>query len=133
MKKLIVILSLSTVLISCGGSDNNANEQKQEGKEEAKEVSTETKAKSPDYEKGLALVAKSDCFTCHKVKEAAIGPAYEAVAAKYENNEEVVDKLAGKVISGGAGNWGTIPMTPHPQLAKEDAKTMVKYILALKK
>lgn len=133
MKKLLVILTVSFAMVSCGGGDNSANEQKQEGKEQAKEVATETKAKSPEYEKGLALVAKSDCFTCHKVKETAIGPSYEAVAAKYENTEEVVDKLAAKVISGGSGNWGSVPMTPHPQLSKEDAKAMVRYVLELKK
>lgn len=133
MKKLFVILSFSFVVISCGSNDSNSPKEK--GKDEAKEVAKEPAAKrSPDYQKGLELVAKSDCFTCHKVKENATGPAYEAVAAKYAPaTDEVVEKLANKVISGGAGNWGTIPMLPHPQLSKEDAKTMVKYVLALKK
>ncbi len=42
-------------------------------------------------------------------------------------------KLTGKVIKGGAGNWGQIPMTPHPQLSKKDVSEMVRYILSLKK
>ncbi|TAD89500.1 MAG: cytochrome c class I, partial [Bacteroidetes bacterium] len=29
---------------------------------------------NPDYKKGLALVAQSDCLTCHKVNEASTGP-----------------------------------------------------------
>lgn len=133
MKKLIVILSLgcSCAVISCGGNESNA--PKEERKEEAKEAEA-PKPKSADYQKGLELVAKSDCFTCHKIKETATGPAYEAVAAKYAPaTDEVVEKLANKVIAGGSGNWGTVPMVPHPQISKDDAKTMVKYILELKK
>lgn len=135
MKKLIVILSLGCVMVSCGSNDSNP--AKEERKDEAKEAAKEPAApaeKSADYQKGLELVAQSDCFTCHKVKETATGPAYEAVAAKYAPaTDAVVEQLADKVIKGGSGNWGTVPMLPHPQLSKEDAKTMVKYILELKK
>ncbi len=131
MKKLFVILSISCFAVACGGSDSNT--PKEDRKDEAKEVAKETKTKSPDYEKGLALVAKSDCFTCHKVKETATGPAYEAVAAKYAPaSDQVIDTLANKIISGGSGKWGSVPMLAHPQVSKEDATTMVKYVLSLK-
>lgn len=93
--------------------------------------STSDLSSNPDYQKGLELIAKSDCLTCHKVSEKLIGPAYKEVAAKYENTEENVTMLAGKIIKGGQGVWGQIPMTPHPQLAESDAKQMVKYILLL--
>ena len=129
MKKLFIILSFSGfgLFISCGSKNNNPETEAR--KDEAKETIPE----NPDYEKGLALVAKSDCFTCHKVSEAATGPAYQAVADRYAPTPEVIDTLAQKVITGGSGKWGTIPMTPHPQISKEDATTMVKYVLALKK
>jgi cytochrome c len=87
---------------------------------------------NPDYQKGLELIAKSDCLTCHKVGEKLIGPSYKEVAAKYESNEENIDLLAGKIIKGGQGVWGQIPMTAHPQISEADAKQMVKYILLLK-
>jgi cytochrome c len=44
-----------------------------------------------------------------------------------------IDMLVNKVINGGKGNWGDVPMAPHPQLKKEDVTEMVKYILSLKK
>jgi len=88
---------------------------------------------NPDYTKGLALVAGSDCLTCHKTSEKNIGPAYKDVAAKYENTEENVKMLATKVIKGGSGVWGAVPMTPHPQISQEDAEAMIKYVLLLKK
>ncbi|MHC2991645.1 cytochrome c class I [Pontibacter sp. HJ8] len=85
------------------------------------------------YQKGEQLIAKSDCLACHKVDQKLVGPAYEDVAKKYEMNDKNVDYLAGKIIKGGAGVWGEIPMTPHPDLKEADAKEMARYILALRK
>lgn len=135
MKKLFIILSFSGLglLTSCGGG-NDKNAETEARKDEAQQEAKEEEApENPDYEKGLALVGQSDCFTCHKVNEASTGPAYQAVADKYANTPEIIDQLSDKVIKGGSGNWGVVPMTPHPQLSKEDAVAMVKYILTLKK
>src|SRR5919112_4128857 len=133
MKKLFIILSFSGfgLLTSCGGANDKNPEteaRKDEAKDEAdaKDEANEDPAENPDYEKGLALVGKSDSLTCHKVNEASTGPAYSAVAAKYANTPEIVDQLSNKVIKGGSGNWGVVPMTPHPNLSKEDATAMVK-------
>ena len=123
MKKTLVIFFFIGVIIGCNSSDN---------KPAATETTTETETMDPEAEKGLALVAKSDCFTCHKVAEVSAGPAYQAVAQRYPVNDAVIDSLAGKIINGGSGNWGTVPMLPHPDISQEDAKAMVKYILSLK-
>lgn len=135
MKKLFIILSFSGLglLVSCGGG-NEKNAETEARKDDAKqEAKADEATDNPDYEKGLALVGKNDCLTCHKINEASTGPAYSAVAAKYPNNPQVIDSLSNKVIRGGAGNWGVVPMTPHPNLSKDDAVTMVKYVLSLKK
>ncbi len=134
MKKLFIILSFSGLglLGSCGGG-NEKNTETEARKDEAQQDAKEEEApENPDYEKGLALVGQSDCFTCHKVNEASTGPAYQAVANKYANTPEIIDQLAEKVIKGGSGNWGVVPMTPHPQISKEDAVAMVKYVMSLK-
>ncbi|MCF2489302.1 PA14 domain-containing protein [Dyadobacter sp. CY347] len=77
------------------------------------------------------LFAKSDCNTCHNQEVKTVGPAYKAIAERYENNDKNKNALVTKVIKGGAGNWGQIAMSPHPDLKKEDAETMVSYILEL--
>ncbi|WP_396210632.1 c-type cytochrome [Flavobacterium sp.] len=82
---------------------------------------------------GERLIAKSDCIGCHKLDKKMIGPSYVEIAKKYPNNDKNVDYLAGKIIKGGAGVWGTMPMSAHSSLKKEDAKSMAKYILGLKK
>ena len=127
MKKTIVLFSFIAFIASCG---NNNTESKSS---EKKTEETTTKTEDPEVEKGLTLVAKSDCLTCHQVEAASIGPAYTAVAAKYTANDAVIDSLSEKIIKGGSGNWGTVPMTPHPSITKDDAKAMVKYVLSLKK
>lgn len=83
-------------------------------------------------EKGRELISKSDCLTCHKENDRLIGPAYAEVAKKYENNAKNIEYLAGKIIEGGSGVWGEIPMTPHPDLSKDDAAEMAKYVLSIK-
>jgi cytochrome c len=82
---------------------------------------------------GEALIKGSDCLACHNVTKKIVGPAYVNVAAKYPNTDENVEYLATKIIEGGSGVWGAIPMSPHPAISKSDAKEMAKYILSLKK
>lgn len=90
-------------------------------------------AQAVNVEKGEKLIAQSDCLACHKIEEKLVGPAYVEVAKKYENNDKNIDYLAGKIIEGGAGVWGQVPMTPHPNISREDAREMSRYILSLKK
>jgi cytochrome c len=133
MKKVLFILTTAVIVMACGGGSTEAGKDAAATATTAATTSGNALSDNPDYQKGLALVAGSDCLTCHKTSEKNIGPAYKEVAAKYENTEENVKMLAGKIIKGGSGNWGAIPMTPHPQLKQEDVEQMVKYILLLKK
>lgn len=82
---------------------------------------------------GKQLIDKADCSGCHQNNSELIGPSYVAIAKKYKNNDKNINLLADKIIKGGTGVWGQIPMTPHPKISTNDAKTMVKYILTIKK
>lgn len=82
--------------------------------------------------KGAQLIAGSDCGSCHKQDEKLVGPAYVDIAKKYPATAANIAMLGNKIITGGKGNWGEIPMTPHPALALADTKEMAKYILSLK-
>ncbi len=131
MKKYFVAITLVAFATACGSNQEKKEEKPAEAATAA--APANDMASNPDYEKGLTLVAKSDCLTCHKVSEKLTGPSYKDVAAKYENTEENITMLANKIIKGGQGVWGAIPMTPHATLSEDDAKQMVKYILLLKK
>ena len=82
---------------------------------------------------GEKLINKSDCIGCHNKVNKIIGPSYTEIAKKYPATEKNINYLADKIIKGGTGVWGTMPMTAHATLKPADAKLMVKYILSLKK
>ena len=133
MKKYFSLLPLLVLFAACGGNDNSNNTSTAATDSAATaSAATNDVSSNPDYQKGLALVSKSNCFTCHKINEKLIGPAYVDVANKYAGSDTAVTYLAHKVIAGGSGVWGTTPMTPHPDISEADAEQMVKYVLLLK-
>ena len=130
MKKIFVFAAFCTAMVACNSSDNNKGAE-QKTADSTKSSAAGGPAATGD-EKGLEMIGALDCTTCHKINEKNIGPAYIDVSKKYEATEANIDTLAHKVITGGSGHWGTVPMTPHPNLSLDSAKIMVRYILALK-
>jgi len=82
-------------------------------------------------QEGRILVDSNDCKTCHHSTNKIIGPAHLDVAKKYETTEANIKLLAGKIINGGSGVWGDVPMTAHTDLTQEQAEKMARYILSL--
>ena len=80
---------------------------------------------------GLALMKRTTCFACHNATEQSAGPPYAVIAAKYALDSGAREKLQAKVISGGTGVWGTLPMPPHPQHTPAEAALMVDWVLSL--
>jgi cytochrome c len=81
---------------------------------------------------GETKARASNCFSCHAVDHKLVGPAYQEVAKRYAGQgDAIVATLVKKIKMGGAGNWGEVPMTPHPELSDADATAMVKWILSL--
>jgi cytochrome c len=82
-------------------------------------------------ERGRILVEANDCKTCHLAAGKLVGPSHADVAKKYETTDANIEMLANKIIKGGSGVWGDIPMTAHTDISQEDAKQMARYILSL--
>jgi cytochrome c len=82
--------------------------------------------------RGWAKIQENDCPSCHARERKSVGPSYAAIAEKYEATDAVVKMLAGRIISGSVGTWGEIPMTGHPELSKQDAEQMVKFVFTIK-
>jgi cytochrome c len=78
------------------------------------------------------LAQKKNCMACHAIDKKLVGPAYKEVAAKYAGQKDAVDKLAQKVVKGGSGAWGAVPMPANPQVTEAEAKQLVGWILTLK-
>lgn len=128
------LFALAGLTFACGGEKAEETTSESVAAAPAKEVSLEEKYQNdPIYIKGLEKLKASDCTSCHMVERKIVGPSYAEVAAKYENTEENVTMLATKVIQGGVGVWGEVPMPAHPGLGEEDVKDMIRYVLLLKK
>lgn len=157
MKNPILFLAVGAMLVACGSEpkSNSANEPTMQAasseelnSDSASATNLSAVAHQPQVDtnitkigtehaggivaKGAKLITSSDCTSCHKERDRLVGPAYSAVAEKYPSTDANITMLANKIIQGGKGNWGEIPMTPHPDLAVADAKEMAKYILSLK-
>ena len=78
------------------------------------------------------LATKKNCMACHAVDKKLVGPAYKDVAEKYAGQKDAVDKLAQKILKGGTGVWGAIPMPANPQVSDAEAKQLVQWVLSLK-
>lgn len=79
-----------------------------------------------------ALAKSKNCMACHTVDKKVVGPSYKDVAKKYAGQKDAADKLATKVIKGGSGVWGPVPMPANAQVNDADAKKLVAWILAIK-
>ena len=126
-----------------------------------REVGGDRLPAAPVRQWGETLIAASDCGACHTVDAVSVGPSFLQIAERYGaagaggarvdgsgarsadedgassggagggSDDDVVRMLAGKIIHGGAGSWGDVPMSAHPQLTEDEAEEMVAYILSL--
>ena len=84
-------------------------------------------------EDGARLVQERRCYGCHELKQNLIGPSYQAIAVRHAARRDImVEVLAEKIIAGGGGNWGVVPMVPNEQVSPAEARTIARWILNLK-
>ncbi|MGH9309926.1 MAG: PQQ-dependent sugar dehydrogenase, partial [Vicinamibacterales bacterium] len=76
-----------------------------------------------------ALIAGSDCATCHNREAKSRGPSFTQLAEKYKSDAETLTYLAGKVRGGSTGVWGQEVMPAHPLVSVHEAKTIAEYML----
>lgn len=79
-----------------------------------------------------ALATAKNCMACHAVEKKLVGPSYKDVANKYAGQGDAVNKLAAKIVKGGSGVWGPIPMPANNQVSEVEAQKLATWILGLK-
>lgn len=80
----------------------------------------------------IDLAKTKNCLSCHAVDRKLVGPSFNEVKNKYEKDSGAVDKLTQKLLKGGVGVWGPVPMPSNTQITAEEAKQLVKWILGEK-
>lgn len=80
----------------------------------------------------LALAKAKNCMACHAVEKKLVGPSFMDVAGKYANQKDATDKLAAKIVKGGGGVWGPLPMPANATVSEADAKALAAWVLTQK-
>ncbi len=80
----------------------------------------------------LQLATAKNCMACHAVATKLVGPSYKDVAAKYAGQKDAVDKLSGKILKGGSGVWGPVPMPANAQVSPDEAKKLAAWVMTQK-
>lgn len=79
-----------------------------------------------------ALATSKNCLACHAIDKKLVGPAYKDVAKKYAGQKDAADKLVAKVMKGGSGVWGAVPMPANTQVNEAEARKLVAWVLSQK-
>ncbi|WP_395054986.1 c-type cytochrome [Polaromonas sp.] len=80
----------------------------------------------------LQLATAKNCMACHAVATKIVGPSFKDVAAKYTGQKDAVDKLASKIVKGGSGVWGPVPMPANAQVNDAEAKKLAAWVMTAK-
>lgn len=80
----------------------------------------------------LALATSKNCMSCHAVERKVLGPSFKDIAAKYKDDKNAANTLATKIIKGGSGVWGPVPMPANNQVSEADAKKLAAWVLSTK-
>jgi cytochrome c len=79
------------------------------------------------------LAKKNNCIACHAIDKKVVGPAWRDIAQKYKGIPGAKAHLTAKIMMGGSGTWGAMPMPGFPKLSQADAGTLVDFVLGLAK
>jgi cytochrome c len=80
-------------------------------------------------QKALAIAKQNACLGCHAINKKIVGPSFEAVALKYKNDSNAQIFLKNKILKGGAGSWGVVPMPANAKLSDADVSLLAGWIL----
>lgn len=78
------------------------------------------------------LARQKNCMNCHAIERKVVGPAFRDVARRYAGKPEVATMLAEKIVKGGGGAWGPVPMAANPQLKAEEARLLAQWVLTVR-
>jgi cytochrome c len=77
-----------------------------------------------------AALTKYRCYTCHSDQESLAGPAFADVAARYRDRKDAVSHVAQEIATG-VRTGGPWHMPPHPEVSRNEARAMARYIMSL--
>jgi cytochrome c len=84
---------------------------------------------SSEDAKAYLLAKQNACLGCHAINKKVVGPSFQDVAKKYANNPSAGTFLKNKILKGGSGSWGVVPMPGNNKLSDADTSLLVTWIM----
>ena len=84
---------------------------------------------SADDARAMTVAKQNACMGCHAVDKKIVGPGFQTIAKKYENDPGATAFLKNKIIKGGSGSWGVVPMPANVKLSGADVSLLTSWIL----
>jgi cytochrome c len=86
------------------------------------------KKPAPEDAPGIAIMRRSNCFTCHNFISKSIGPSFFEISIHYPPSKANGDSLASRIRNGAGGIWGKEKMPSHPELTTTEINGIVQWI-----
>jgi cytochrome c len=80
----------------------------------------------------LGFAQAHNCMSCHSVSRTFMGPSFNNVAHKYAHVDGARTTLARRIVEGGVGVWGPVPMPANTQISSDQAIALADWILSLR-
>ncbi|WP_087047818.1 c-type cytochrome [Caballeronia ptereochthonis] len=80
----------------------------------------------------LGFAQSHNCMSCHSVSRTFMGPSFDSVAHRYAHVDGARSQLARKIVEGGVGVWGPVPMPANTQISSDQAVALADWILSLR-
>ena len=74
-----------------------------------------------------AALNAGGCSGCHQMAGQLVGPGFDAIRAKYAGQEHAA-YLRDKIVNGGTGVWGSMPMPPMPAVEDDALQQIVAWL-----
>jgi cytochrome c len=82
------------------------------------------------FQRGMSLVTKYHCQSCHAVDKTLAGPSFRDIAKHYASDPNARGEVSTNILNGSTGAWGPTPMPPVP-VSQTDLRPLVDFILSL--
>ena len=120
-------------VVSLVNSAENSEANRPPGQQGRALPAIESVANAPviiDAAKVNAILQKNACLACHGMDSKLVGPSFRAVANRYKDQSDAVNTLSVKIMSGGQGAWGAIPM-PAQALKADESRLLAQWLFQL--
>lgn len=78
----------------------------------------------------MALAKTRSCMACHAVEKKLVGPSFKDIAKRYAGQSDVAPQLASKIVKGGSGVWGPVPMPANNQVSEAESHKLAEWVLS---